>query len=327
MPQSLARSAPAAPSTPHDSSSFPAVAAPLARRTGSRRLRANLRSLSAVAIVAGAVVGRRRRSRAGRRQALACGHVGERSLRAVRVGSRAALRHSDILDHRCHAGGKSRRRARRLAQRCDGPDADHARHLVRLAVAIRPRRRSIRSARQHPRGRGVSSRAARPLRRGRLPRGLQCRSLDAMRTTLRPAVRCRPRREPMSPRSRRCCTTADRRRATSSPRSSAPGPVRRCFRCGERRFDGTAARHRMAWRNATDCNVGCRIGRALRHSPRACSRACRHVGPGYELPSVSSGSGGQSDRFGCGCGGAETTNPRTAREKAGLRRGVCGWED
>ena len=29
----------------------------------------------------------------------------------------------------------------------------------------------------------------------------------------------------------RCCATTDRRRATPSPRSSDPGPVRRCFRC------------------------------------------------------------------------------------------------
>ncbi len=34
-------------------------------------------------------------------------------------------------------GGRSRRRARRLAQRRDEADADHARHLVRLAVTIR----------------------------------------------------------------------------------------------------------------------------------------------------------------------------------------------
>ena len=35
--------------------------------------------------------------------------------------------------------------------------------------------------------------------------------------------------------------------------------------------------------------------------------------PGYEPPSVSSGSGGPSDRFECGRRGAEATNPRTAR--------------
>lgn len=50
MPQSLARSAPAAPSTPHNSSSFPAIAASLARRTGSHRSH-ELRRYVSLAIV------------------------------------------------------------------------------------------------------------------------------------------------------------------------------------------------------------------------------------------------------------------------------------
>ncbi len=54
------------------------------------------------------------------------------------------------------------------------------------------------------------------------------------------------------------------------------------------------------------------IGQALRRSPRACSRACQSVGPSHEPRSVSSGRGEQADTFACGCGGAETTNPRTA---------------
>jgi hypothetical protein len=69
----------------------------------------------------------------------------------------------------------------------------------------------------------------------------------------------------------------------------------------------------------------------LHHSPKGCLRPCRRVSPGcelpYELPWVSSVSGGPSDRFRCGRRGARATNPRTAREKASPRSGACGWED
>ena len=150
---------------------------------------------------------------------------------AVRRGSRAALRHSGVLDHGRHAGGKSRCRARRLAQGRDGADADHAAtpgpacgratasapiHSIRTTTFSRARR--ICASCTIATARPASSRPTMPV-------------LDATRIILRAAVRCRRRRKPTSPRSHRCCATMDRRRATSSPRSSAPGPVRRCFRC------------------------------------------------------------------------------------------------
>ena len=186
----------------------------------------------------------------------------------------------------------------------------------------------IRSARQHSRGRGVSSRAARSLRRGRLPRGLQCRPWTLRRSSCeRPSTAGGD-----ASLRRRARAVAARRRIGAGQRHHRDHPILDQFAvvsgARERRLNAQAQRHpddvgetSIRWQGRR------RIGRALRHNPKGCSRLCRCVSPGYELPSVSSVSGGPSDRFGCGCGGAEATNPRTAREKAGLRRGVCGWED
>ncbi|HWD28747.1 MAG TPA: lytic transglycosylase domain-containing protein, partial [Rhizomicrobium sp.] len=89
MPQSLARSAPTAPSTPHDSSSFPAVAAPLARRTGSRRLRGICGHIPVAIGLALLLVGGVAHAQAGDRRLPA---VTSESGRFARFVSEAALR-------------------------------------------------------------------------------------------------------------------------------------------------------------------------------------------------------------------------------------------
>jgi hypothetical protein len=89
MPQLLARSAPAAPSTPHDSSSFPAVAAPLARRTGSRRTRGICGHIPVAIALALLLAGGVARAQAGDRRLPA---VTSESGRFARFVSEAALR-------------------------------------------------------------------------------------------------------------------------------------------------------------------------------------------------------------------------------------------
>ncbi|MGH6678532.1 MAG: lytic transglycosylase domain-containing protein [Bradyrhizobium sp.] len=89
MPQSVARSAPAAPSTPHDSSSFPAVAAPLARRTGTRRLRGICGHIPVAIGLALLLAGGVAHAQAGDRRSPA---VTSESGRFARFVSEAALR-------------------------------------------------------------------------------------------------------------------------------------------------------------------------------------------------------------------------------------------
>jgi hypothetical protein len=89
MPQSLARSAPAVPSTPHDSSSFPAVAAPLARRTGSRRLRGICGHIPFAIVLALLLAGGVAHAQTGDRRSPA---VTSESGRFARFVSEAALR-------------------------------------------------------------------------------------------------------------------------------------------------------------------------------------------------------------------------------------------
>ena len=75
---------------------------------------------------------------------------------ASRCRSRAApLRHSSGMDSGDHADREPWRSACRLTQGRDGPDADHAPDLGRVARALRPRPQSLRSSRQHPGGRGL----------------------------------------------------------------------------------------------------------------------------------------------------------------------------
>ena len=89
MPQSLARSAPEVSSTPRDSSSFPAVAAPLARRIGSRRSLAVCGQVSLAIVLVLLFAGGIAHAQAGHRRSPA---VTSGSGRFVRFVSEAALR-------------------------------------------------------------------------------------------------------------------------------------------------------------------------------------------------------------------------------------------
>ncbi len=89
MPQSIARSAPAVSSTPHDSSSFPAVAAPLARRTGSHRSHGLRRYVSLAIVVVLLSAGGVADAQAGDKRVSA---VTSESGRVARFVSEAALR-------------------------------------------------------------------------------------------------------------------------------------------------------------------------------------------------------------------------------------------
>ncbi len=75
------------------------------------------------------------------------------------------------------SGGRRERRryACRLIRGRDGADAGHARYLGSPARPVSPRPRSVRSARQHPRGRSLFARDVRLLRRhSGHAGGLQC---------------------------------------------------------------------------------------------------------------------------------------------------------
>ena len=89
MPQSLARSAPAAPSTPHNSSSFPSIAASLTRRTGLRRLRGTCGHIAVAIGLALLLAGGVAHAQAGDRRSPA---VTSESGRFARFVSEAALR-------------------------------------------------------------------------------------------------------------------------------------------------------------------------------------------------------------------------------------------
>jgi soluble lytic murein transglycosylase-like protein len=89
MPQPFARSAPATPSTPHDSSSFPAIAASLARRTGSHRSHELGRYVSLAIVVVLLSVGAVAPAQAGDKRVLA---ATSESSRFARFVSEAALR-------------------------------------------------------------------------------------------------------------------------------------------------------------------------------------------------------------------------------------------
>ena len=87
-----------------------------------------------------------------------------------------AVRDSRVVDPRRHACRERGRCPRPLSERRDGPDADHAGDMGEPSRSSRPRRQSLRSARQYSGGCGVSSRAARSLRIARLSCRLQCRT-------------------------------------------------------------------------------------------------------------------------------------------------------
>ena len=89
MPQSFARSAFSVSSPPHDSSSFPAIATPLARRTGSRRLHEFCRYLSLAIVLVLLSASGDARAQAGDRRVSA---VTSESGRFARFVSEAALR-------------------------------------------------------------------------------------------------------------------------------------------------------------------------------------------------------------------------------------------
>ena len=80
-------------------------------------------------------------------------------------------------------------------------------------------------------------------------------------------------------------------------------------------------------RNRQPRYVRRRIGRASRRSPMDCSSPCRTGSGRNDCGRWSSCCGGLWRQFGCEGWSAQEPNPRTAREKAGLRRGSCGWED
>ena len=152
--------------------------------------------------------------------------------------------------------------------------------------------------------------------------------LSAMKIILRAAVHCRWRRKRTSPDSHRCCAKVDRRRrnfVTAIIRSWTDFAVVSGAR--ERRLEHRSHVIRRRRQTSIHGEASDRLDGPRATVRRALCGAVGRASPGYELLSVSSGSGGLSDKFGCGCRGAEATNPRTAREKAGPRSGACGWED
>ena len=276
MPQSTAARSQASHTLPAQlPSSFPAMFAFAARTSPAectRRRHVSLALGLAIVVALGCNDGARRACDRAACRDRRCPHA----VRRLRRRSLAALRHSGGVDTRRDAGGKLRRRARHLAEGRDGPDADHARDVGRLASALRSRRRSLRRARQHHRRRRLSARAARPLRRSRLPRGLQCRSRALGRSSRdRPAAACGDARLPRPPRanrrrkcnrrhghSRRRGAVLDRGVAVSvARRSSHPSDTHRCIRCRNRRGRRPIVRRR--------------IGPASRRSPTGCSSPCR----------------------------------------------------
>ena len=125
----------------------------------------------------------------------------------------------------------------------------------------------------------------------------------------------------MSPRSRRCCATTDQRRAMSSPRSSARGPMRRSFPCGAVTVRRSRHRHPMACRNSERSQRRLPIGQALRHSPRASSRVCRSLAKVQAMSCVRSHRGVAGKRIRLDVGAGERRRPTQGRQdKANLVR-------
>ena len=230
MPQSLARSAPAAPSTPYDFSSFPAFAAPLARRTGSRRLRGICGhipvAIGLVLLLAGGVA----HAQAGDRRSPA---VTSESGRFARFVAEAALRFgiptswiTAVMqaESRGVVRAVSPKGAMGLMQIM--PDTwSGLRSRYGLGADPFDPHDNILAGAAYLRELHDRYGAA------RLPRGLQCRSgryEDHLATGRPLPAETRAYVAALAPLLR----DGGSRRAMSSPRSSAPGPTPRCFRCG-----------------------------------------------------------------------------------------------
>ena len=114
--------------------------------------------------------------------------------------------------------------------------------------------------------------------------------------------------------------------ATSSPRSSDSWTSSPLFPV---RANDASSAGRTSSGDARQTSIHGKAGGGLDGPCATVRRAvCAPVGAGAQAMSCLRSHrclAGHADRFGCGCRGAEATNPRTAREKAGLRRGACGW--
>ena len=149
----------------------------------------------------------------------------------------------------------------------------------------------------------------------------------ARKTISQPAGRCLRRRAPISPVSRRSSAEVQTDDTVILAAVMKSWTEASLFPCApDEPSERHAIVHRRRSRLSRRRTRRRRIGRGSRRSPMGCSSPCRPESRRNELRSV-------IHRAVEGCGGglcvvdsrAQEPNPRTAREKAGPRRGACGW--